>query len=76
MSLEILRTEKVLNNQMREVNRKVAQCVCGEEVLLMGFTNTCDCGRDYNMSGQLLASREQWGEETGESISDILGVDY
>lgn len=48
---------------------------CGRKVHLHGFTNTCQCGADYNMSGQLLASRSQWGEETGESVSDILAVD-
>jgi hypothetical protein len=48
---------------------------CGAEVQLSGFTNTCDCGTDYNMSGQELASREQWGEETGETVADILSVD-
>lgn len=53
----------------------IGECMCGEEVELFGFTNTCEsCERDYNMSGQLLASREYWGEETGESLSDILGV--
>lgn len=49
---------------------------CGEWLLCSGFTNTCsNCGSDYNMSGQQLAPREQWGEETGESASDILMVD-
>ncbi len=53
----------------------VGECeVCGREVILDGFTNTCECGVDYNGSGQLLAPREQWGEETGESVGDILGV--
>lgn len=47
---------------------------CGEEVILSGFTNTCDCGLDYNMSGQQLAPRSQWGEETGESPNDILRI--
>ena len=47
---------------------------CGADVELYGFTNTCDCGADYNMSGQLLAPREQWGAETGESLSDILNI--
>jgi hypothetical protein len=47
---------------------------CGEEVQLSGFTNTCDCGVDYNMSGQELAPRAQWGEETGESLADILSI--
>ena len=60
----------------REVERKLGLCECGKEVALTGFTNTCECGRDYNMSGQLLASRSHWGEETGESVEDILSVDY
>lgn len=54
----------------------VGLCGCGEEVYLTGFTNTCDgCNADYNMSGQLLADRSQWGEETNESLSDILDCD-
>lgn len=48
---------------------------CGADVHLHGFTNTCECGVDYNMSGQMLACRSQWGEETGETISDILAAD-
>lgn len=45
----------------------ILKCDCGSHVRLHGFTNTCDnCERDYNMSGQLLANRSQWGEETGE----------
>lgn len=40
---------------------------CSSEVVLGNFTNTCAlCGADYNSSGQELAPREQWGEETGE----------
>jgi hypothetical protein len=52
----------------------VGLCDCGAEVVLGGFTCPCDCGRDYNSAGQLLAPREQWGEETGESLSDILSI--
>ena len=48
----------------------VIACSCGAEIVCYDFTNTCDCGNDYNFAGQLLASREQWGEETGEDISD------
>lgn len=52
----------------------IGECPCGEEVELYGFTNTCDsCHRDFNMSGQELAPREQWGSCTGEQLSDILG---
>ena len=51
------------------------RCSCGSLVTLEGFTNTCErCGADYNMSGQRLANRSQWGEETGESLGDILAI--
>lgn len=29
------------------------------------------CHREFNSGGQLLAPREQWGEETGEHPSDV-----
>lgn len=51
------------------------ECPCGAEVELYGFTNTCEkCSRDFNQSGQELAPREFWGEETGESLADILQI--
>lgn len=54
----------------------VGECVvCKRHVTLSGFTNTCDCGADYNSSGQHLAPREQWGDDTGESVADILAID-
>ncbi len=49
----------------------VVTCDCGEEVECRNFTNTCECGLDFNFSGQELAPRSQWGEETGEHWSDI-----
>lgn len=61
------------------VNPAIGECnhCPGVEVELRGFTNTCEkCGTDYNSSGQELAPRSQWGEETGESVSDILSVDH
>ncbi len=49
--------------------------VCGAIVELGHFTCTCPgCGADYNWGGQRLAPRSQWGEETGESLSDILKI--
>lgn len=55
----------------RWVEPAVIACeCCGAQVSLYGFTNTCGCGSDYNMSGNLLADRGQWGEETGESPAD------
>ncbi len=53
----------------------IGKCDCGAHVDLDGFTCTCErCGTDYNQSGQRLAPREQWGEETGEHLSDILRI--
>jgi hypothetical protein len=50
-------------------------CNCDAEVWLDGFTNTCDqCGADYDSNGWRLAPRSQWGEDTGESLSDILRI--
>ena len=55
---------------------RVGLCACGCEVELDRFTNTCArCERDYNSAGQELAPRDQWGEETGEYLGDILRVD-
>ena len=55
---------------------KMIQCACGQSVECRSFTNTCGgCRADYNMSGQLLASRSQWGEETGESADDVLNAE-
>ncbi len=48
----------------------IGKCSCGKHVTLANFTNTCSCGVDYNSSGQALACRSQWGEETGEHWTD------
>lgn len=53
---------------------RIGECECGQHVYLEHFTNTCECGRDYNMSGHELAPREQWGADTGEHLSDILRI--
>ena len=59
------------------VHHPIGKCYCGDTVMLDGFTNTCDtCERDYSIGGHLLAPRHLWGEETGETEADILGVDY
>jgi hypothetical protein len=47
---------------------------CGQIVSLPDFTNTCRCGAEYNSSGQRLADRSQWGEETGEHPADIARI--
>lgn len=48
-------------------------CDCGAFLPWPGFgaDYACPrCGRDYNSAGSLLAPREQWGEETGETAAD------
>lgn len=46
---------------------------CGHWLRCEGFTTTCEhCGSDFNWNGTRLAPREQWGEETGETATDIL----
>lgn len=51
----------------------IIRCQCGNNIHCVAFTNHCSkCGRDYNFSGQLLAPRSQWGEETGETASEII----
>lgn len=49
------------------------RCQCGA-ILHFGRPGAdvqCDrCGADYNSSGQRLAPRAQWGEETGETAAD------
>jgi hypothetical protein len=54
---------------------KLITCACGRELWCEGFTTTCVCGRDYNWAGQALAPRYCWGEETGETASDILNAE-
>ena len=54
--------------------RVPAQVKCCDVWLSLGkFTNTCSlCDADYNGSGQLLATRQCWGEETGEHWTNCL----
>ena len=61
---------QVLQRSYREP--AIGRCHCGREVELANFTNTCECGQDYNSSGQILAPRDCWGEETGEHWSDCI----
>ena len=68
--------EGICKREYMEVQPAVLKCYCGEEVELSSFTNTCTCGTDYNMSGQQLADRSQWGCETGETADEILSYDY
>lgn len=55
----------------RTVTRIVIRCDCGLKVYCTGDVNPCECARDYNMSGQAMTPRNQWGEETGEHPADI-----
>ena len=56
----------------KEINCTVITCACGKDVECPDFTNTCECGIDYNFAGARLADRSQWGEETGEHWTDCI----
>ena len=62
------RTGFVEKNWNGRVRRFVTiQCDCGAHLTLHdSWSNECNCGTEYNGSGQQLAPRSQWGEETGE----------
>src|SRR4051794_23375716 len=50
--------EDVTHDWSRKIPGYVlVKCDCGETVNCQGFTSTCDCGRDYNWNGTLLAPR-------------------
>lgn len=81
MGIEIIKESKLTYTDLPDGSTAhcrepaIGKCHCGREVILSGFTCACDCGADYNSAGQQLAPRSQWGEETGESVADILAVD-
>lgn len=63
--------EGIQKRESSYMSPAIGRCTCGEEVILDSFTNTCDrCNKDYNMQGDLLAPRSQWGEETNEHWSE------
>jgi len=72
MRLEIVGKCKHYRDGWQEVERNVGLCPCGHKVELREYTNTCVCDKDYGFDGGLLAPRSQWGEETGESETDVL----
>lgn len=62
-------SDRFIQRHRRDYN--YIEC-CGKRLYVPGFTNTCpQCHADYNWAGQRLASRSQWGEETGEHPADI-----
>ena len=69
--------EGVVTETWRRYEPPVIQCLrCPGEVMLSdAWLSTClRCGADYNGSGQLLAPRHLWGEETGEHPADLLQI--
>jgi hypothetical protein len=73
--LEKARHEKDQDPDIRRTNVYIiVTCSCyGNDIVCDQFTNTCgNCEADYNMNGIQLAPRSQWGEETGETYSDIM----
>ena len=67
---------KILSQRQGRSAPAIGECdVCQRPVRLEYFTNSCECGADYNTFGQRLAPREQWGHETGEHWTDLLHLD-
>lgn len=59
-------------NSGRKLTPAIIQCDCEAPLeLSRSWANSCECGAEYNGSGQQLAPRSQWGEETGEHSSDF-----
>lgn len=52
------------------IEARVIECRCGAHLSLeSSWANECErCHTEYNGSGQELAPRSQWGEETGEQF--------
>jgi hypothetical protein len=52
---------------------RIITCDCGQSFEVIDwFEEQCPvCGQLYNGAGQKLAPRDQWGEETGETLADI-----
>jgi hypothetical protein len=51
------------------------KCPCGRTVWLTydnGYGVGCDCGRDYNLSGQELAPRSQWDEYMNDGDTHMV----
>lgn len=54
------------SHEERRTTPAVIRCQCGKPLTLCDSETVCNCGREFNLCGQLLAPRSQWGEETGE----------
>jgi len=54
---------------------RIIKCDCGANFEVIDwFMESCPkCNQMYNGAGQKLAPMSQWGEETGESLADIIG---
>lgn len=54
----------------------IIKCSCGSRLeLWSSWANPCDrCHREWNSDGSELAPRSQWGEETGETQADFIGL--
>lgn len=63
---DIVRYDTGYNERGLEVQAPVVKCGCGQEVACDCFTNTCECGQEFNFAGQALRPRDQWEENEEE----------
>lgn len=61
--------EGIIEYRHKYILSAIGKCDdCHKKIELYSNDNECQCGAIYNMSGQRLAPRHFWGEETGESF--------
>jgi hypothetical protein len=74
--VEIIWHERTDGSSYSEKIPGEVRCSCGAIVEIWDcWLNVCDvCGTDYDGSGNQLAPRCQWGEETGEHYTDITNL--
>jgi hypothetical protein len=51
-----------------------AKCTCGRMIILRDVANSCECGKDYNVVGDELATREQRKPVPKSCIVDLANV--
>ena len=70
--MQVIKDAQYCQETGREISPRVVACNhCGTHISLEdSWSNECSkCHTEYNKSGQELAPREFWGEETGESFT-------
>lgn len=58
MTIEIIREGRFRQDVWgRYYDYAMGRCFCGRNIILRDWTNTCECGHEFNCSGELLEPR-------------------